>query len=308
MSSPPAKRQRTEDAPPTRSSTWRSDGNVVLQAGNTQYRVHWSVLALHSPVFHDMHGLPQPAEQATVEGCPVVELPDDPQDVEHLLTALYTPTFLSQEKISFSAVAALVRLGKKYEFKDLFDSVVGRLASEIPMTLQAYDAMEGEYLAIESYLGLNLDILILASENNLFTILPCVYFFATDELFEGITRTDGTTVCLPPSLLRKCIVAQQNLVLKQSQLDYTFGWAFDGVFDGCMAKVKCMEARTEFLGHFLPSGFYGFLEPSHIKFYGFCSSCAGYAKKRLIAGRQKLWDELPDVFGLPPWNELKNEY
>jgi hypothetical protein len=63
----------------------------VLQAGNTQFRVHWSVLALHSSVFSGMQGLPQRDDQLTVEGCPVVELSDDPQDVEYLLKALYIP-------------------------------------------------------------------------------------------------------------------------------------------------------------------------------------------------------------------------
>ncbi|KAK7025089.1 BTB domain-containing protein [Favolaschia claudopus] len=145
---PSAKRQRTEHAPLTRSNTWRSDGNVVLQAGNTQYRVHWSVLSLHSPVFHDMQGLPQPPEQPIIEGCPVIELLDDPQDVEYLLEALYTPTFLGQKKIPFPAVGALIRLGRKYEFKALFDLVVGRLASEFPTTLKGYDAMKNEYSSI----------------------------------------------------------------------------------------------------------------------------------------------------------------
>jgi hypothetical protein len=60
---------------------WHGDGSVVLQAGNTQFRVHWGVLALHSSVFHDMEELPQPQEQLTVEGCPIVELSDEPDDV-----------------------------------------------------------------------------------------------------------------------------------------------------------------------------------------------------------------------------------
>ncbi|KAJ7307096.1 hypothetical protein DFH08DRAFT_901219 [Mycena albidolilacea] len=62
MPSPPAKRQRTGDKPITRSKMWHRDGSVVLQAGNTQFRVHWGVLALHSSVFHDMEERPQPQE------------------------------------------------------------------------------------------------------------------------------------------------------------------------------------------------------------------------------------------------------
>jgi hypothetical protein len=92
MLSPPQKRHRTEDAPITRSEIWHNDGSVVLQPGNTQFRVHWSVLALHSSFFRDMQGLPQPPDQPSVEGCPVVELPDDTEDVEYLLKVLYSPS------------------------------------------------------------------------------------------------------------------------------------------------------------------------------------------------------------------------
>lgn len=54
MPSPPAKRQRTEDAAITRSEIWYPDGSVVLQAQGTQFRVHWGVLAFFR------NALPQP--------------------------------------------------------------------------------------------------------------------------------------------------------------------------------------------------------------------------------------------------------
>ncbi|KAJ7686514.1 hypothetical protein B0H17DRAFT_1071804 [Mycena rosella] len=58
MSSPPAERQRTGKASITRSQIWHSDGSIILQADDTQFRVHWSVLAMHSSFFRDMQGLP----------------------------------------------------------------------------------------------------------------------------------------------------------------------------------------------------------------------------------------------------------
>jgi hypothetical protein len=71
---------------------WNSDGNVVLQAQNTQFRVHWIVLARHSSVFRDMQGLPQPDGQPSVDRCPVMEIYDDPHDVKYLLEALHLPS------------------------------------------------------------------------------------------------------------------------------------------------------------------------------------------------------------------------
>jgi hypothetical protein len=90
--SPPAKRQRTEDVPITRSRIWYKDGSVVLQAQDKQFRVHWSVLSKNSAFFRDMQDLPQPEmEQETVEACPLIPLSDSVVDIEHLLDTLYNP-------------------------------------------------------------------------------------------------------------------------------------------------------------------------------------------------------------------------
>lgn len=86
-----AKRARTDvdDAPPlapTRSDIWFEDGNVVLQAENTQFRVHRGVLTKSSEVFRDMFAIPQPA---TVDECPLVHLADTAEQVQWVLKALY---------------------------------------------------------------------------------------------------------------------------------------------------------------------------------------------------------------------------
>lgn len=68
---------------------WLEDGNIILHAENTQFRVHRSVLSIHSTVFQDMFGIPQPQGEPTIDGCPVVHLSDSAQDVKLLLDALY---------------------------------------------------------------------------------------------------------------------------------------------------------------------------------------------------------------------------
>ncbi|KAF7370416.1 BTB domain-containing protein [Mycena sanguinolenta] len=141
MSPPPAKRQRT-DVPTKHSEFWFSDGSVVLQAVNTQFRVHWSLLARHSLVFCDMQGLPQPSDEPSVDGCPVVQLQDDPTDVEFLLSTLYDPAFLSQKTLPLAAVGALIRLGRKYGFRVFLKSAVARITSHYPAVLEEYDIVK----------------------------------------------------------------------------------------------------------------------------------------------------------------------
>ena len=69
---------------------WFDDGNVVLVASRVGYRLHGGILARHSPVFQDMLSFPQPEYSAEkAEGCPVVQLTEDANDLETVLRILY---------------------------------------------------------------------------------------------------------------------------------------------------------------------------------------------------------------------------
>jgi hypothetical protein len=77
-------------------------------------------------------------------------------------------------------VGALIRLGRKYHFKELLDSAVARLTLENPTTLEEFDAVTLKSLAAMSivpYSGISIEIATLASENNLLSLLPSAYFF-----------------------------------------------------------------------------------------------------------------------------------
>ncbi|KAJ6519052.1 hypothetical protein C8R45DRAFT_885306 [Mycena sanguinolenta] len=312
MSPPPAKRKRT-DAPTKHSEFWLSDGSVVLQAGNTQFRVHWSVLARHSSVFSDMQGLPQPSDEPTVDGCPVVQLQDDPTDLEYLLKALYDPAFLAVQAMPLPAVGAFIRLGRKYDFKDFLNLAVARLTAEFPATLEAFDDLPEELQTITPYSGVFFDVLALASENNLLSVLPVAYFSVIDEctlLFEGIKKPDGTTATLSPIQLHRSVAGREKLLLKQFQSGYTLEWALDTLkVDGCTAHSECRKARKILVRDFLNKSFvWVFFSASTVMdMCHLCTACSSHATKAIDAGRIKMWGELPQIFGLSPWDELTND-
>ena len=113
----PLKRARTEvDSDPadasiansTRNSEfWFDDGSVVLNVQSTLFRVHRSILSMHSTVFSDMFSIPQPPDQTAIEGCPVVHLHDSADDFTYLLKALYNPLYA---KLIFCQNGILTRL------------------------------------------------------------------------------------------------------------------------------------------------------------------------------------------------------
>ncbi|KAF7298010.1 BTB domain-containing protein [Mycena chlorophos] len=179
---PPAKRARTDDSSstPVRSTIWHHDGSVVLEASGTQFRVHWSILTTHSSIFKDMYSVPQPdAPGPMVEGCPVVELHDDPKDLEYVLGALYNPMLLGQKSFPFDVVAAFVRLGRKYDFADLRKVGIERLEAENPSTLAGYVAVEARKFKLQHIqyrAGYRVDVVNLLQEQQLISSLPYAYY------------------------------------------------------------------------------------------------------------------------------------
>ncbi len=72
---------------------WFSDGSLILRAHSTLFRVHISQLCRKSVFFRDLFSLPQPPEsdptERQLEGCPVLDLHDSPEDVANLVKVIY---------------------------------------------------------------------------------------------------------------------------------------------------------------------------------------------------------------------------
>ncbi|KAJ7169113.1 hypothetical protein C8R43DRAFT_982299 [Mycena crocata] len=293
--SSPAKRQRTENAPITRSNIWHKDGSVVLQVENTQFRVHWG---------------------PNVDGCPVIDLPDAMVDVEYLLKALYTPTYLAQQALPLLAVAALIRLGRKYDFRDLLDSALERLTFENPSTLEEYDARlatNGSYSPTRIIYdnGIFMDTLTLARENSILSVLPCAYYRATQrhygaKLVNGTSRGDGTRSSLAPVDQCKCLVGHTKLLKAQIQPGFPQAWIRSWpANENCTNPTQCAKVRDASIRTYLDN--LSLLALSQLVLgRSLCNSCAARIGAMGVDGRKKVWDELPSFFDLPPWGELKN--
>jgi hypothetical protein len=72
---------------------WLDGGNLVIRAENTLFKVLAAHIAIASPVFADMLGVPQPSASGmeTHDGLPFVRLPDTAFDVTQFLKALIYP-------------------------------------------------------------------------------------------------------------------------------------------------------------------------------------------------------------------------
>ncbi|KAF8178676.1 hypothetical protein K438DRAFT_1844208 [Mycena galopus ATCC 62051] len=266
-----------------------------------------------------MQGLTQPPDQPSVDGCPVVELAGDTIiDVGHLLKALYTPTFLLQKALPFPVVAALIRLGRKYDFKDLLDTAVERFMFENPTTLEEYDALRVERIyqttRILPYPGIVYDMLTVARENSILSALPCAYYrasgyYAPKYLFDGVSRGDMTKAFLAPVDQRRCVLGHDALIKAQFQDGYTLQFLYSVVGEGgCADPPKCKRARAVDMRRYGQNlGLYALCRSSDLGPSSLCVSCQKTCDEMLNAGRKKVWEELPKFFDLPPWAESKND-
>ncbi|KAJ6480105.1 hypothetical protein DFH09DRAFT_1214657 [Mycena vulgaris] len=187
---PPAKRRRTEleETPsepsietledlPSRSKLWMLHGDIILQAESMQFRVHRDILSKHSTVFQDMFSLPQPPNEATLEGCPIVHLLDSALDVELLLTAFYDP-YHHKASQPFDVIACMLRLGRKYEMTRFKSDAISRIRHEFPTRLTAWDrrTATGLFEKINPTAAVLVELLNLAYDNGIYTSIPTLAF------------------------------------------------------------------------------------------------------------------------------------
>lgn len=71
------------------AEVWFEDGNAIVVADDTAFKVHRGVLSLHSEVFRDMFSIPPPEDDEALDGCPVVRVSDAASDIRQLLSVMY---------------------------------------------------------------------------------------------------------------------------------------------------------------------------------------------------------------------------
>ncbi|KAF9034392.1 hypothetical protein BJ165DRAFT_1534199 [Panaeolus papilionaceus] len=209
-------------APSTiRGDIWYSDGSVILQAGQTQFRVHKSILEACSSVFKDMFSLSQPEHsdsEGTIDGCPVVYLHDPAQDLALLLEAIYrhpnsgvTPT-ADLVIIRFEMLSVMLRLGNKYDIPHLRDNALYRIRAEYAP--EPHDLSLDHFVYFSSDDAVPFEIVRLAYEEGVFSVLPVALlhiavYYNVKQIFAGVERDDGTRATLPLAMIRACLEGRE---------------------------------------------------------------------------------------------------
>ncbi|KAF5336423.1 hypothetical protein D9611_006485 [Ephemerocybe angulata] len=305
----------------TRSDIWFFDGSIVLEAERTQFRVHQAFLARNSSVFSDVFSIPHADDEPKVEGCPVLQLQDSAEDIKHMLLAVYDRCYHTREPIPFNAVAAMVRMGRKYEIAALLEEGRSRLHQDYPSTPPGPVGIKpSSNKSIIEQKGLSFLVANLAYECNIASILPNIYFrcvFAgINDILLGKELKNGTRFFLTKEVQFACLIGRDKL---QTAYRKNLSWLNDvGYLPICSAFGQpCRQHARAKLTAILNSGpRFAFLAEGMDSLVNsitdgetlrqvFCGACYARARASSREARDKFWDDLPSYFNLPSWEELK---
>ncbi|KAK7039896.1 hypothetical protein R3P38DRAFT_3391255 [Favolaschia claudopus] len=284
------------------------DDNLVLRAENHLYRVSKGVLAARSSVFRDMLSFPQQKGcegEETVDGCPVVRLHDDPEDVAVFLKAIFDSSFFEPPPTptTLPTITGILRLSHKYDVPHLRRRALQHLDTGYPTSLSVYEVSGTETFTSD---GLNDSLLtiMVAGEVGASWVLPTAFYFLCYSDMRDILNAPRWPL-LSPADKETTILSytRQRLatppVLPFLRIPFT---------EGCTSLDRCTDYKAAYLEDVGawnisdPLGSYKDWSPFVDKI---CDYCLTRAEEYHRAARKKLWEELPGIYGLPGWEVLE---
>ncbi|KAF9568811.1 hypothetical protein CPC08DRAFT_739622 [Agrocybe pediades] len=314
---------------------WFEDGNIVLittREDSTAFRVHRGVLSRQSEIFNDMFQMPQSLTDvtATYEGCLVVNMHDLPSELSNLIKALYDgPTFSNNHPDGFFYLTGILRLATKYFIEHLRQSCIQYLRQTWPSTLKGHDDMVELALSSPTVNDLTfpyvhpLHVLNLARENNVNSIIPSALYFLSLYSLSGILHADHPKLLLEHPSKPSSMLSPSDVMLYSLMYQHRLQIMENFIREFCESRATqpkcgapgmslCRKGFTKLVSQlyrscYLRTGPLHFiLQAIHKINHGgvvceFCSLEFFQSAERL---RQEIWDDLPTVAQLPPWNRL----
>ncbi|KAJ7612146.1 hypothetical protein FB45DRAFT_939969 [Roridomyces roridus] len=325
---------------------WFEDGNIVLQAEDTQFRVYHGLLAACSPVFQDMMALPRPpdSDSELVEGCTFVQLYDSAADTTVFLRALFYTSFFPPFpiKADFRTVLGCLRLGHKYEVDFLRRRALIHLSSACdtqldrrdrstkalvdPDSAHALDIVSIHWAAKASWTvtSIIIPIIQLAREVDALWLLPDAFYnlsgafhnafgpvaqSVAEEVFRGVDY-GGRIAHLSPHDQESLLGG--HAVQSKSTNDVLEFLSLPTDIPGCASSESCARERFKAIGASRarvqafasrPLSVWGPVQWQLLK--DLCPTCRSALETKHKAARQAFWDKLPEMYGLPSWDELE---
>ncbi|KAJ7890756.1 hypothetical protein B0H13DRAFT_876739 [Mycena leptocephala] len=293
---------------------WFSNDTLVIRADKRIFRVSRSILAVRSSVFADMVAFPQPAGNLTeeIEGSPVVTLSDSALEVEVFLRAIFDSSYFMPppSPVELNAVLGVLRLAHKYDVQYLYLRALQHLSVGYgPSSVEEYRTPKAkDHIIYDSDKHLRFFSIIRAvTEVGALWLLPIPYYLAAK--YSRATLRSKIPVGAEEQAVQRCLAAQVELLRGTGKLQRPFS-----TLSHCSESEKCNTTKDTTVSHYFQSLWHpGSLSPletwscsawdwmsNHL-----CNHCLAQAKTHHATILQEVWDDLPEMFDLPSWEELK---
>ncbi|KDR69921.1 hypothetical protein GALMADRAFT_76606 [Galerina marginata CBS 339.88] len=294
---------------------WFEDGNLILRAENSLFRIYSGLLAARSSVFRDMLSFPPPYEgNPTMDGCSIVTVYDSARDMGYFLQAIFDSSFFepAPTPTELPIVESVLRLSLKYDVQYLRKRALQHLLTTFPMTLKAWQQRD-DLRTIPPVDNTPFAAFRLAREFDLVWLLPSIVYCMSSHPFEKTldhATWEDEQIDLSWADKRMCIIGRQKIVLTQSRQAITMMKAASAEVDGCTGD-SCGSTRqrcADILSGWDMAGILDYFEDNSDVYYcDLCSTCRIAFKQSSDSACQAMWNDLPGMFSLPEWAALEEE-
>ncbi|KAJ7196395.1 hypothetical protein GGX14DRAFT_673252 [Mycena pura] len=292
---------------------WFKDGTLILRTHKWVFRVYGGLLAAASPIFDDMLEIGQLQDSNTIEGCPVVDLQDDGDDVRYFLRALfdYKCFLVPPAQTHFQELSGILRLSKKYDVKPLHIRAVTHLATAFPTTLDDYPGTSSWTVEKADLIP----IVLLARELSIEWVLPLAFYRVCGEstiaeILNGVDY-EGRHFELSPEDRLRCLEQHVSLRGSAAAKICDFLWDLTCTYNNARVNADCMASRISARrivegrraeADVLPLNLWRNSDWTQFD-TGPCR-CVSTMKRARQEALNLFWEDLPERFGLVNWSEL----
>ncbi|PCH44677.1 hypothetical protein WOLCODRAFT_123932 [Wolfiporia cocos MD-104 SS10] len=291
---------------------WYEDGNVVLVAQDVGFKVYKGLLAQRSEVFRDLFAVAQPTCDEMLDGCPVIHLDDDPQELKCLFDALqYGDKYINPSAdMTFGTLAVIIRLSNKYHIQDLQDNGVARLKAYYTDSFDDWNRNSlddyFQYAPADAITAVNL-----ARLTNTPTILPIALYICctlqSSVLVNGLPVEGKEPERLSTEDLARCIDGRAKLSGQYIRMSHYIFSTSVAQHDGkCKTAIRAMCKASEKIDS--PAVLRAYDVAGEAQTRSLCLSCRRQLEEREARERRQVWNTLPAYLDLdiPGWGEEDN--
>ncbi|THH29890.1 hypothetical protein EUX98_g4293 [Antrodiella citrinella] len=291
---------------PNLQELWFEDGNIVIIAEKTEFRVYRGILAQKSDLFKDLFTLPQPEGGETLYGCSVVRVQDLATDWYRFLSVLFggASMWTNNQQYSWRLTRSIITISNKYQVDVMRDEAMERLQKRFPANIDDWDKLYGAEI-----LGSMSDVISMANAARLLelpgvrarALYECTQL-STDQLLVGIENEDGVREVLCTEDIKFCVDARKTLAQEHIKLRVYLTELEDAPVH--INNTKCIAARRKLVHISQQRSKYIDHDPlapdDDVKniLAEMCRSCRKYHRNEYQRLRQKLLHKLPLYFGL----------